>query len=230
MSDMPGTDAYPRERDDPYCLSDAEAYALLREAPWRRFVVLGDGLAEGLGEKTPGYRPVPWPERIRYALSRRVPTVAYLNLGRHNLVTSEVRASQVDRALAFHPDLAAVICGGNDLLTERFDPRRVEADLEAVVTTLLGTGADVILFTLMDICAGVPELSALRPHMNALNESVRDVSLRHDTLLVDLWGHPICSAGDVYSSDLTHPSTRGHAVLASQALRRLGERLATAAR
>lgn len=222
--------AFATERDDPYCLSDAEADALLGSAPWRRFVVLGDGLAAGLGEATPGYRSASWPERIRDTLARHVPGLRYLNLGRGDLVAAEVRAWQVDRALGFEPDLAAVVCGGNDLLSERFCPRAVAEELEAVVSALAGHGVQVMLFTLMDICAGVPELSALRPHMRALNEAVRDVSWRHETLLVDLWGHPVCAAGNVYSSDLTHPSMRGHAVLAGQALRRLGEHLATTGR
>lgn len=33
----------------------------------------------------------------------------------------EVRAGQLDRVLGFRPDLAAVVCGGNDFLTKIFD-------------------------------------------------------------------------------------------------------------
>lgn len=225
MTDIVDTDLRSPEWTDPYCLPDVEADALLRGAPWQRFVVLGDGIAEGLGEAAPGYRSASWPDRIRETLARQQPGLAYRNLGVRDQVTAEVRAGQLDHALAFRPDLAAVLCGGNDLLTERFDPDAVGADLEVIVLSLVAAGADVVLFTLMDICAGVPQLSALRPHMDTLNEHIRDVSWRHDTMLVDLWGHPVCAAPNVYSSDLLHPSTRGHAVLAAQALSRLGERL-----
>lgn len=41
------------EATDPYRLPDAEADQLLATAPWKRYVVVGDSLAEGLGEATP---------------------------------------------------------------------------------------------------------------------------------------------------------------------------------
>ncbi len=46
--------SYPREAADPYCLRAGEAEHLLAGHPWRRFAVVGDGIAEGAGERPPG--------------------------------------------------------------------------------------------------------------------------------------------------------------------------------
>ncbi len=43
------------EATDPYTLRDGEAAALLAGHPWRRFVVLGDSVAEGCCEPVDGY-------------------------------------------------------------------------------------------------------------------------------------------------------------------------------
>jgi len=37
------------EATDPYCLRDGEAAALLAGHPWRRFAVVGDSVAAGIG-------------------------------------------------------------------------------------------------------------------------------------------------------------------------------------
>ena len=52
---------YPAEAADPFCLRDGEAAGLLAGHPWRRFAVLGDSIAQGLGrsgEAEPIYREV----------------------------------------------------------------------------------------------------------------------------------------------------------------------------
>jgi lysophospholipase L1-like esterase len=66
----------------------------------------------------------------------------------------------------------------------------------------------------------------MQPRMEQLNERVRAVSARQGALLLDMWAHPVCGDTDVYSSDLLHSTMRGHAVLASETIRRLGEHMA----
>src|SRR5215212_7529114 len=58
------------ELADPDVLTTAEEDALLRGAPWRRFVVLGDSVAEGLGDEVEGYESFPWAARLARALRR----------------------------------------------------------------------------------------------------------------------------------------------------------------
>lgn len=62
----------PREAADPYCLRPGEAAALLAGHPWRRFAAIGDSIAEGLGEPSPGYPDQPWIDRIAAELEDAV--------------------------------------------------------------------------------------------------------------------------------------------------------------
>lgn len=222
----PADGAYPKEESDEYHLPRAEADRILAGAPWKRFLVLGDSLAEGLGERTEGYRTAPWTERTREALARVQPDLAYLNLGLRNLITVEVREQQLAKGLEFAPDLAAVVAGGNDLFRQDYDPDAVEAELDQIVGSLRSTGADVVTYALMDIAAAVPELASIRPNMEILGDRIRAVSARHGALLVDMWPHPACASRDMFSSDLLHSSMRGHALLAAETIRRLGAGLA----
>ncbi len=213
------------EKTDAFCLPDEEADRLLADAPWKRFAVLGDSLAEGLGEETPGYRTLPWADRTREALARRQPALAYLNLGLRDLLAAEVREQQLDEALKFGPDLAAVVCGGNDLLRPPVDLDAVEGELDTLIGRLRASGATVVTYCLMNIISAYPELEALSEGMQDLNARVRRVSAEHGALVVDMWGHPACAEKTMYSSDLLHSSMRGHGLLAAETIRRLGRHL-----
>ena len=216
-----------RERADPHCLSDTEADELLRGAPWQRFVVMGDSLAEGLGEPLDGYAFVPWGDRVADALRRVTPELAYRNVGRRYLRTAEIRNRQLVAALDFAPDLAAVTAGGNDILADDFDPAAVERDLDGIIGPLREAGAEVLTWTMWDIGRAFPELrdTPLLPRVAQLNEVWRAVARRHATLHTEQEGHPVTAERDILSSDLMHASARGHAVVAATTIRRLGEHL-----
>ena len=224
------TDTYPAEAADPYCLSPEQADELLAGAPWRRFVVLGDSIAEGIREEMEGFGPDPWADRVADALRRQQPDLLYENLGVMGLRAAEVRAWQLDRALELEPDLGCVICGGNDLLVRRFDGAAVEEEIDTMVGALRDTGADVITYTMYDIHAALdmpPEFGKdLRDRLDDLFERMRSVARRHDTLHVELAPHPSSAQADIYASDFQHCSTRGHAICASLTIERLGAALA----
>ncbi|SHH24681.1 Lysophospholipase L1 [Jatrophihabitans endophyticus] len=214
------------EDTDTYCLSDAEADRLLDGAPWTRFAVLGDSLAEGLGEPTPGYRTLTWADRTRDALARQQPQLAYRNLGLRNLVSAEVREQQLGAALDFAPDVVALVCGGNDVFSRSYDPDRVEAEIDGIVAPLRDSGAEVVTYCLMNITKAIPELAGLEAQFATLNAAVRSVADRRGALLVDMWPHPTCRDRDMFSSDMLHSSMRGHAVLGAETIKRLARRLA----
>jgi len=228
---MPENDATATlaEQQDPFCLPDAEARGLLASAPWTRFGVFGDSLAEGLGEELDGYRPLAWADRVREALAEVQPGLDYLNIGYRGLVAAQVRDTQLDRMLEYRPDLAAVTAGGNDLFSMGFDPAGIEAVVDEMVSKLRADGADVITYGLMDLGAAFPQLASLRPRMRALNDRMRAVSERHDAIYVDMWEHPVCGELSAYSADMKHTSMRGHAVLAAETIKALGARLRRAA-
>lgn len=211
------------EAADPYCLAPAESDRLLASAPWRRFAVVGDSLAEGLGDPSPGYRTASWADRTAEALRRIVPDLAYLNLGARGLTAAQVRAGQAERAARFRPDLVAVVCGGNDLLLPGFSAAVVERELDLLFSRLAGPGTTLLGFALANVAAAVPELrgSPLEEGVAVLNAVTRKVARRHGAGVVEMYVHPAVGDRDLYSADLVHASARGHAVIAAATVRTL---------
>lgn len=224
---------YPVEAADPWCLRPGEAAALLAGHPWRRFVVIGDSVAEGLGDPVPGYSDLPWCDRIAAELRSHRPGLEYHNLGERNLKTARVRERQLEPALALRPDLVMVCAGGNDALLPTYRPDAVDADLAAMVTALQRAGAEVVTVGLFDLshCPVVPARfkPALSVRMAELARRMAALAATHRTLHVDLSGHPGVSDPAMYSADGLHGNLRSHAISAAEAVRRLGRHLGNAA-
>ncbi|HZP52551.1 SGNH/GDSL hydrolase family protein [Actinocrinis sp.] len=216
------------EAADPYCLGPDEAQALLAGHPWRRFAVLGDSIAEGVAEPMPGYSPLPLADRVAAELDRAGPGTAYLNLGRRGLRTHEVRATQLDTALAFRPDLALVVCGANDALRPGYETRAdgVDRDLAAMVEALQTRGARVITLSIF-VRSLYPSLPAwLQPspteRMATLGRRTNALAARLGTTHVDLADHPTARDPRTISRDGLHGNGRSQAVAAAEIVRALG--------
>ncbi len=221
--------ATTREAADPYCLDDGEAARLLRGHPWRRFVVIGDSVAEGIFEPSDGYLPVSWTDRVAQELAAVEPDLVYLNLGRRNLRAAQVHRTQLADAIAFNPDLALVACGANDAIDPRYQPDAVDGELTTMIRALQAAGAEVMTISVLvlDDYPGLPpavrssvpgRLRTWRAHLAALGAAL-------GTLHVDLTGHPAERGDDMVSSDGVHGNGRSHAISATGAVRRLGARL-----
>ncbi|MGW5673270.1 SGNH/GDSL hydrolase family protein [Micromonospora sp. NPDC003776] len=219
------------EATDPWCLRPGESGELLRGHPWRRFVVLGDSVAEGMCEPVDGYPDLQWADRIAAELRAVHPGLAYLNLGRRGLRAHEVRAEQLDRALAFAPDLALVVCGGNDAFRSGYDPDAVDAELTAMITALRDAGADLITVGMFDVSHSPAVPAALRAglgeRMRVLSARTAGLAERLGTLHVHLTDHPMVADPSLYSSDGRHGSARSDAIAAAETLRVLGAHLAS---
>ncbi|MGY0006192.1 SGNH/GDSL hydrolase family protein [Micromonospora sp. I033] len=214
------------EATDPWCLRPGEAGDLLRGHPWRRFVVLGDSVAEGMCEPVDGYSDLQWADRIGAELRAVRPELEYLNLGRRGLRAHEVRATQLAPALEFAPDLALVVCGGNDAFRTAYEPEAVDAELTAMVTALQGAGADVITVGMFDVshspAVPAPLRAGLRERMRQLSSHTARVAERLRTLHVHLTDHPLVADASLYSSDGRHGSARSDAIATAETLRVLG--------
>lgn len=217
------------ELEDPYCLRAGESALLLAGHPWRRFVVLGDSVAEGLAEPVPGYSEVQLADRIAGELSSAAPTFAYLNLGHRGLRTREIRERQLGPAIAFRPDLALVVCGGNDAFPATYRPDAVDVELRAIVAALLAEGAEVITVGLYNVSysPAVPEWlrPGLRRRMGTLSERTAAVAEELGTLHLDLTSHPAATDPGMYSSDGRHGNARSDAIALAEAVRLLGAHL-----
>ncbi|MFG2052716.1 SGNH/GDSL hydrolase family protein [Micromonospora sp. NPDC048930] len=218
------------EATDPWCLREGESRELLRGHPWRRFVVLGDSVAEGMCEPVEGYPDLQWADRIAAELRAVQPGLAYLNLGRRGLRAHEVRATQLAPALDFAPDLALVVCGGNDAFRPGYDPDAVDAELAAMVAALTDVGADVITVGMFDVshspAVPAPLQAGLGERMRRLSAHTGRLAERLGTLHVHLTDHPAVADPSLYSSDGRHGSARSDAIAAAETLRVLGAHLA----
>ncbi|MEV6752672.1 SGNH/GDSL hydrolase family protein [Streptomyces sp. NPDC051214] len=219
------------ERDDPQVMSPAEGAALLRGAPWSRLVIVGDSVARGVSESCPGYLTGSWSSLVIAALREVRPELVHLNLGQRELVTAQVRETQLKSALAFGPDLVIALCGGNDGLRKAFDADAVEGELETLFTPLRAAGT-LVTAGFFDII-GNPYFDAryrdvARERLAVLSRRIRSVSERLDAVHVDLRSHPTDRDGSIWSTDGIHLNARGQAVLGTEIVRALGTRLGNA--
>ncbi|MEU4314548.1 SGNH/GDSL hydrolase family protein [Nocardia sp. NPDC024068] len=220
------------ELDDPLLISPATARELLAAAPWRRYAVLGDSIAQGIGDPSPGYRETGWAQRVAEALADTGPGVEYLNTGRIGATSGQVIEEQLARVLEFGPDLVHVSCGGNDLFGPGGDAGRLRENLETVFAALAGIGAQLCTFTVADVwdAERMAPMRPMRDRMAELNTIVRELAQRYDAVTVDFWDHPVRHRPDLMSADLIHFTTSGHAVVATEMIRALSRRIAVGSR
>jgi len=177
-------------------------------------VVLGDSTAEGIDDPDGrgGYRG--WADRLAERLAREQGGILYANLAVRGRRTREVRAGQLEPALALRPDLAAVVAGTNDLLRPRFDAEAVARDMEAMQGALARAGATVVTFTLPDLGPVMPLARPLRPRVHRLARALSAASARSGAILVDFTAHPAASDPRLWSEDRLHANPLGHARIA----------------
>jgi lysophospholipase L1-like esterase len=220
-------DVLAREWADPHVAADHELARMMDPpAHWERVVVLGDSIAEGLREPVAGYRDLSWADRMSAAFTFARPGAVLFNLGRRDLTAAEIRAAQLERAVALRPGLAIVTAGGNDTLRRRFDPAVVEAELRAIITPLRDAGADVVTFDMYEWEAN-PYMSerfapVMGPRLTAVTEIARALSAELGGIHCRLRDGAAALDPDRFSSDGLHLNARGHGVLATDLARTLG--------
>lgn len=219
------------ELADGDCLAAGEAARLLAGHPWRRLVVLGDSVANGPFFPVPGYCPLRWSDRVAAELRAAAPALDYLNLGVDGLLTREVRAGQLGPALEYRPDLAVLVCGGNDAFRPGY-PDQAEAvagELAAMLDALRPTGAQLVTVGIFDVSHSpfVPERyrQPLRERLALLAEQLRSVAARSGTVHVDMSRHPRSADPGLYAPDGRHGNARSDAIAAAELIRALGARL-----
>jgi lysophospholipase L1-like esterase len=209
--------------EDPHTRDLAEAKRLLEKAPWKRFAVLGDSHAAGVREQRDGYPDRSWYDWVSASLSEVQSDFTSRNFGKNGVLTREVRAKQLTPALEFAPDLAVVLCGGNDILRGSLDG--VEAEFDRILEPLRANGCTVITMGLFDVTKSSRVPAEYRGAINAqlapLYALIESVAARHNTVHVNFGAHPASAEENVYASDNMHLTTRGHAVVAATVVRTL---------
>jgi lysophospholipase L1-like esterase len=224
----------PVEETDPYCLPLDVAAPMVPGHPFRRVVVLGDSVAAGVREPTPGYLDLGMADRLEAALRADRPDLDFTNLGTSGLRVAEVVAEQLDAGLRLEPDLAVVSAGGNDAMARAFDADRTAAELTGLARRLADAGAQVVLIGLFDPArTGLlpADVSArMRESFRVLDEVMHAVAAAVPRCVVsDNRSHPLSGDAGIISTDRIHCNARGHAVAAATLLRDVA-RLAGASR
>lgn len=180
-----------------------------------RYVALGDSQTEGLndGDERTGYRG--WADRLAELLAAQHPGFRYANLAVRGRLAGQVRAEQLEPALALEPDLVTVMAGMNDLVRPKFDAAAVTAHLEETYAALAGSGARVVTFTFPDITRIAPLVRWLGPRLLDFNERIRSAATRHGAVVVDAFHHEVTVDPRLWSADRIHATSLGHARIAA---------------
>jgi lysophospholipase L1-like esterase len=223
----------PVEAADPHCLGDGEAASALAGHPWRRFAVLGDSVAVGVGDQVDGYSPLSWCDRIAAELYATAPHLAYRNLGEREVLAADIRSRQLGPALDWRPDLALVAAGGNNSLRRSYRPDEVDAELVAIIGTLRDAGVDVITIGMFDAsrAPAIPDRGRemVSTQMRELARRTEAIADRLGAIHASVLGHPLETDPAMWSADGIHGNLRSHAVSAAETIRRLGRHLAAPA-
>jgi lysophospholipase L1-like esterase len=132
---------------------------------------------------------------------------------------SQALAGQVQRAVAWRPELALIIVGANDL-THFVPPRQAAAQLADAVRALRAAGAEVVV-------APAPDLSVVPwvpPEMRAAVRTASVALQQAQTGAAEAAGARVAAIGDLsaagfaadvslFSADRFHPSSAGYAVI-----------------
>lgn len=186
-----------------------------RPAFYERYVAIGDSSTEGIDDPdgNGGYRG--WSQRLAEKLqTTQGGSLQYANLAVRGLTTAQVRAGQLERAVAMRPDLATVFCGTNDVTAFGFNATAVAADIAHMQRALVGSGATVLSFTLPDLTPLMPLARLIAPRIAALNRALAEASRHTGSILVDFAAYPVATDPRLWSDDRIHANAAGHARIA----------------
>lgn len=188
------------------------------------FVAIGDSFTEGLHDTVgPDGRHLGWSDRVAHALATTGP-LAYANLAVRGRLLDQVVAEQLPVALDLAPQLVSFHAGGNDILRPGADLERLAASYDHAVAALRGTGATVLLFTVLERAGGQGRISdGLARRIAAFNgRVVRPSAQRYGVHLVEVGSVRALHDRRLWHEDRLHLTADGHRRVAAAVLERLG--------
>jgi len=180
------------------------------------YVALGDSTVEGVGATGVGATYV---ARLHERLRGHYPQARVVNLGAAGATSADVRAGQLERAVALRPHLVTLSVGPNDV-TGGVGVGDFGQNVAAILRRLRDGAEPVVVVSLLpDLTvtprfAGRPEAQAVGRRAAAFNDVLREQAEEHGATVVDLYGpsrdevprNPWLVASDGY-----HPSDAGYA-------------------
>ena len=185
------------------------------------YVALGDSTAIGVGAGAGGG----YPERLVAKLRAAFPALKLLNLGESGATTSDLRETQLPRALRTRPRLVTLGIGINDVGLQIPDDA-FALNLEETVVPLRKLGAPIAIANIPDLAlapavARVVPRSFYERRIELFNEHITATAARHRLSLVDLYAwsrEALPGRPKLFSPDGFHPSARGYDVWAERML------------
>lgn len=189
---------------------------------FQRYVALGDSTTEGLEDLNPDGSYRGWADRLAEHVAAASPGLTYANLAIRGRKLPQIRAEQLEPALALEPDLASVLGGLNDILRPSVELDAIGGDLDAIVGSLRDGGASVVMMTYPDPTAVISFASGrIRARVEAFNEIIRSVASSRGAVLVDLDRENVANPR-YWSADRLHANPLGHERMAAAAANALG--------
>jgi lysophospholipase L1-like esterase len=190
---------------------------------WGSFVAMGDSFTEGLDDRYPDGTYRGWADLVAARLAIDTgPDFGYANLAIRGRLVDQVIRDQLEPTLAMRPDLVSFAAGGNDALRPRVDPVALLERMDAVISRVRATGADVILFRFADVAARLPAQRSFAARAAARNDGFAELAEKHDTYLVDLFADATFHNPAMWGDDRLHLSEAGHRRVAGHVLNELG--------
>ncbi|MFE3443809.1 SGNH/GDSL hydrolase family protein [Nocardia sp. NPDC059180] len=177
---------------------------------YSRYVALGDSQTEGVGDGDDQVGVRGLADRLAERLVTINPDLRYANLAVRGKLAGQVRAEQLDAALALRPDLATVVAGVNDALRPGFDADEVAEHLDAMFAALTTQGTAVATLTFPDVARITPLARPISGRITALNDRIRASAERHGVVVADTARHPVVTDPRLWSTDRLHASSLGH--------------------
>lgn len=189
---------------------------------FERYVAIGDSSTEGLVDPdgAGGYRG--WANRLAERVAKTQGGLLYANLGVRGKLAREIRAEQLEPALAMKPDLATVFAGSNDILARGFEADTLRTELEHTMEALVAAGAVVLTFTLPDLTGVMPIGRLLASRVRGMNNAIREASASAGARLVDFAAHAVGSDPRLWTEDRFHVNAEGHTRIAAALAQSLG--------
>jgi lysophospholipase L1-like esterase len=182
-----------------------------------RFAALGDSVTYGIGDNRRGDRG--WASLLAGAMGK-AHDVSFHKTARPGATAADVRAEQLEDALAHRPHIASLVVGLNDTMRSTWDPAQVRADLLYCAERLVEQGAMLLTVRFHDHTRvfGLPQMLAcpMRARIASLNEIYDEIYDRFGGIRIDLAEHPGIYDRKFWSVDRLHPSELGHRVLADE--------------
>jgi lysophospholipase L1-like esterase len=194
-------------------------------ARFERFVAVGDSFTEGLHDDVgPDGRHRGWADRVAETLAVTGDGLHYANLAVRGRLLDEVAEEQVPTALGLAPDLVSFHGGGNDVLRPGVEIGSLAARYDAAVERLRASGAEVVLFTVLERAGGTSRFAdGLARRIAAFNgRVVRPTAQRHGAHLVDVGALRALQDRRLWHEDRLHLRPEGHERIAAAVLETLG--------